>query len=1146
MPTKCPSCGFENPEGMKFCGECAASLNNRCPSCGFENPPGFKFCGKCGTPLTSQTPVPDSHQQDNQQPRREQGDVHKAELRSTERRAIEAERRQLTVMFCDLVGSTALSARLDPEELRDVVGQYQELCAKAVNRFEGYIAQYLGDGILLYFGYPQAHEDDAQRAVHAGLSIIEEMHRLNNRLQREIGVSLPVRVGIHTGLVVVGEIGEGERREQLALGETPNVAARLQNLADPSSVVISASTFRLVQGFFACQSFGFHSLKGLSQPMQVFKVLGDSGALSRLDVAIATGLTPLVGKEKEIELLLDLWRQVKGRVDQVTHDKTAPGGVVLLSGEAGIGKSRLLQEFKERVDADPQAWLESRCTPYYQNSALYPIIDLLQRMLDFKREETPEDKLIKLEQMLGRYGLSLPEMAPLFAALLSVPIGERYPSLNLSPQRQKQQTYEAILALLLKMAAQQPIIVVVEDLHWVDPSTLELLNLLVVEKPMANLLALLTFRPEFTPPWTSLSNLTHITLGRQTPKQVEMMAKQIAGGKALPASLLLQIVAKTDGIPLFVEELTKMVIESGLLQEQEDKYELTGALPSLAIPSTLYDSLMARLDRLSTVKEVAQLGATLGREFTFELMRVISNLDEATLQQDLERLVDAELLLQQGVPPQARYSFKHALIQDAAYQSLLKSKRQQYHQQIVEALRSQFPETVETEPEILAHHYTEAGLHEPAIDFWRRAGKRAAERSAHVEALHHLNKGLKLLEALPEDRDRLELELEFQTMLGPTLMATKGYASPEVEKAYARAHELLESVKETPRFFPVLRGLLVNYLVRGELQHAQEVAEVCLGLADFEQDPAMLLEACRSLGVTLFCRGELAEARNNLLRCIELYDPEKHFPHAFVYGHDSGVTAMANLAIVLWLLGYPEQALQRKEQALTLARKLSHAHSLAYALTYSVFFHQLRHEPRAARDQSASAIAFATKQGFPLWAAMAKVLQGWALAEQGQLQEGIDHIGQGLAEASNTGSKIFRPHWLALLGKVYGKAGRVQEGLDAIAEALAMVEKSGERWYEAELYRLKGELTLMLSTEKQSEAESQFCRALEIARGQNAKSLELRAAISLSRLWQRRQNKDRARYILADIYGWFTEGSGTTDLKEAKARLDELNVKRKT
>jgi class 3 adenylate cyclase/3',5'-cyclic AMP phosphodiesterase CpdA len=687
----------------------------------------------------------------------------------------EAERRQLTVLFCDLVDSTVLASQLDPEELREVVRAYQEACAKVIARFEGHIAQYLGDGLLVYFGYPLAHEDDAQRAVRAGLGIIEALGQLNTRLAQERGVHLAVRLGIHTGLVVVGEVGGGTRQEQLALGETPNLAARLQGIAAPNTLVVSAATVQLLGGFFTYQSLGTSVLKGLAQPVEVYQVLHESMARSRLEAAGSTGLIPLVGREQEVALLRERWAQVKEGMGQV----------VLLSGEAGIGKSRLVQVLKEHVATEPQAWLTPcQCSPYHQNTALYPWIELLERVaLRFEREESPQQKLNKLEGFLVQYGLLLAEAVPLFASLLSLPLTADYAPLTLSPEQQKQKTMHAFLTILLRIAAQQPVLFVMEDLHWVDPSTLEFLNLLVDQGPTARILALLTFRPDFSPPWTGRSHLTQVTLPRLPRRQAAEMAGRVAHSKMLPAEVMEQVVARTDGVPLFVEELTKMVLESGLLQEREERYELTGPLPPLAIPTTLHDSLMARLDRLATVKAMAQLGATLGREFSYALLQAVSPWDEGTLGRGLHQLVEAEFLYQQGLPPEATYRFKHALIQDAAYQSLLRSTRQQYHQRIAQVLEARFPERCETQPELLAHHYTEAGLAEQAMGYWQRAGQQASERSANLEAVSHFTTGIALLTTLPETPAHTQQALTLHIALGAALQIAKGFGAPEVERA---------------------------------------------------------------------------------------------------------------------------------------------------------------------------------------------------------------------------------------------------------------------------------------------------------------------------------------------------------------------------
>jgi len=817
-------------------------------------------------------------------------------------------------MFCDLMGSTALSEQLDPEELREVIRAYQETCAAVIERYEGHIAQYLGDGLLVYFGYPTAHEDDAQRAVRAGLEIVEKIRALvvpssapaeehraatvrerveinRNReggtirlLTRAALSSLQVRLGIHTGQVVVGEVGTGGKREELALGDTPNIAARLQGLAEPDTLLISAATQRLIIGLFDCQDLGRQGLKGVSAPLQVYRVLSESTAQSRLEVDVSTGkLTPLVGRANEVGLILERW----------TAAQASDGQVLLLSGEPGIGKSRLVQEVKEQVVQQGALCLEFRCSPYYQNSALYPLITHLQRMLHLQRDDTSQAKLEKLQQTLARYHFPQADTLPLLATLLSLPQPEGVPPLTLSPQKQKQKTQEALVAWLVEEAEQHPVYCVWEDLHWADPSTLEFLGLLLDQVPTARLLVLLTTRPEFTPPWSSRTHLTPLSLARLPRTQAGEMIEKITGGKPLPAEVQQQIVNKTDGVPLFVEELTKMVLESRLLREANGQYELTGPLPSLAIPTTLHDSLMARLDRLATAREVAQMGATLGREFSYELIHAVTPGDEGSLQQALARLVEAEVLYQRGLPPQARYVFKHALIQDAAYQSLLKSRRQQYHQQIAQVLEERFVEISETQPELVAHHYTEAGLVEQAIPYWQRAGQRAAQRSAHVEATSHFIKGLELLNTLPDTFERTQQEFPLQISLGVSLMAIKGYAAPEAGQAYARARELCLRVGETPQLFSVLEGLMAFYLVRAEFQTAHELAEQILHLAQSVRDTTQfqVAHAHGMLGEILLRLGQLTQARAHLEQGIALYDPQQH---RFYTLHNPGVTCLSN------------------------------------------------------------------------------------------------------------------------------------------------------------------------------------------------------------------------------------------------------------
>jgi class 3 adenylate cyclase/predicted ATPase len=1016
---------------------------------------------------------------------------------------------------------------LDPEDFREVIRAYQETCAEVIQRFDGHIAQYLGDGLLVYFGYPHAHEDDAQRAVYTGLDIVSAMQVLNARLVQKYKVELFARIGIHTGQAVVGEVGSGRRREQLALGETPNIAARLQSFAAPNTVLISVTTFQLVQGLFLWHPLGECTIPGITRPLAVYEVRGASKARNRFEVAVSTGLVSLVGRDVEMRLLLQLWEEVQ-------HGK---GYTVLLRGEAGIGKSRLVQELKAQLGQAGITGVQFQCSSYYQHSALYPAIECLQRLSGWHSQDSPQERLDKLEGMLRQYHFASPEVITLFARLLSLP-AERYPALYLSSQRQKQKTQEALLDWLREETERQPVLVIWEDVHWADPSSVELLTLFLNRPPTARLLVLLTYRPEFREPWSAQAHLVRITLERLAPSQAIQMIEQLARGKPLPDDMVAQLVGQTDGIPLFIEELTKTVLGSELLREVDGRYELTRPLRQLAIPSTLQDSLMSRLDRLSTGREVAQLGSILGREFSYELIRVVWPHGEEMLQRGLQQLSEAELIYQSGVPPHTHCGFKHVLIQETAYQSLLRSTRQHYHRQVAHALAERFPE-VATTPELLAYHYTEAGLGEQAVPYWQRAGERAIQRSAHVEAIQHLTKGLEVLKTLPQTPEHIQQELTLHIALGAPLIATKGFAAAEVGHTYSRARELCQQIGDTPQMLKVLMGLWMYYAVRAELHTAHELSQQLLSLSERQHDPAMGLEACQAMGITLSMCGELVLARPHFERGLALYDPQKHGTHPFLYGQDSQVVCLCHVALVLWLLGYPEQARQRSHEALHRARELVHPYSLAWTLFYASMLHTLRREVHDAHIHAEALQALCREQRFSYRLVQGTIVRSWALTQQ-QDATAIAQLNQGLEAIQTTGAEVYRPYFLALLAEALGSMEQPEEALQVLTEAQAHVERTGERFYEAELSRLKGELLLGLAGGKHREAEHCLQQALTTARRQQAKSWELRAAVSLSRLWQRQGKHRIARELLAESYDWFTEGFDTADLQEAKRLLVQL------
>ena len=820
----------------------------------------------------------------------------------------DAERRQLTIMCCDLVRSSELAVRLDPEDLRRVIGAYHTCIKEIIARYQGTIARYMGDGVLAYFGYPQAHEDAAEQATRAGLALVEAVAGV----QTDIGTELHVRVGIATGTVVVGDlIGEDAAREEAVVGETPNLAARLQAQAEPDTVLIAGTTRSLLGELFEYRMLGKVPIKGFGDPVPVWQVTGASAVDSRFEALHGTNLTPLVGREPEIALLLERWERAK----------EGEGQVVLLSGEPGIGKSRIVQELRGRLSDELYTRVSHYCSPYHTSSPLYPVIALFERAAGFDRTDTADAKLDKLEALLAPSATDVQEATRLLAAVLAIPADHRYPPLALTPQRQKQRTLELLVEQLAGLAGQRPVLAVYEDAHWIDPSTFELLGLVIQRVQRLPALVLITFRPQFVPPWTSHAHVTRLSLSRLTRRHGSDIALRVTGGRVLPAEVLEQIVSRTDGVPLFIEELTKAVVESGLLQDAGGRLELTGPLPPRAIPTTLYDSLMARLDRFAPVKEVAQIGAVFGREFSYQLLAAVIDIPAAQLDQALGQLVASELVFQRGTPPEAMYSFKHALVQDTAYQSLLRSKRHQLHAKIARMMEERFPEIAEARPELLAHHFTEAGLASQAIVYRQRAGERDLERSAYAEAISQLKQGLELLEALPDRPDRVRQELSLRLALGSALTATRGYADPEVGDAYLQARELCRELGEAPpQLFPALHGLYRFYHVRGQLQAAREPGEQLLKMAVSVQDSGLFVEAHRALGVPLFWLGDVTPALENLEQGARLYRAQKHRSHASMFGTDPGVVCLSYGALALWHLGHPEQAYNRSCEALALAR----------------------------------------------------------------------------------------------------------------------------------------------------------------------------------------------------------------------------------
>jgi serine/threonine protein kinase/tetratricopeptide (TPR) repeat protein len=1049
------------------------------------------------------------------------------------RRTREPERRQVTVLIsgCDLFQSEAYFEGLDAEDQAKVLRLFQQTCAQAVSRFEGTIVQCNEQGLLACFGYPAAFEDAAHRAARTGLRLLEDMKFLGKQLRREHKLELNIWAGLHTGQAVV----EATENTVSLVGEARNVAVRLEDVVAPGQIVCTDAAHRLIRGHFACASLGHSKIKGVAQPVELYEVQGVGQSRSPIEAAAAAGLSPLVGRDQEISLLKDRWEQAKEGMGQV----------VLLVGEPGLGKSRLVHTLKEHVlgemaegevDAPVIEW---RCAPHYQNTGLHPAIDFYERDLGFRPEEPAQDRFERMLRRVEQYNLARPEVVPLWASLLSLPTPDRFPPLSLPPARQREETFRLMLEWLHVRAARGPVLFVVEDLHWVDASTLEFLGQFLAEFRHDRILTLLTFRPEFKPPWTAVGHQTSLALTRLTRRQVGDLMRKKAGG-ALPEAVIEQVHDRAGGVPLFVEEFTKMVQESAALDHSQ-----AGEAPGPArlghdIPSTLQDLVMARLDRMESGREVAQLAAVIGREFGYELLAAVAAVDEPTLQAELAQLAQADILYPKGRPPLCMYIFKHALLEDALYSALVRGKRQQFHGRIGEVLEARFPQTVETHPELLAHHFTEAGLTEKAIDFWFKAGQRSRERSAVCEAIGHLTKGLALLGTLEETPERDNRELLFLTALAPAYIAARGYAAPEVGPTLLRALELCRRIGDSQQMFGIMLGMWEWRIVRGDLRVCVDLAADGMALAEGRNDPGMLMEALFMPGVTMFYRAQFAGARACYEKAVADYDDRERTKFWTAHtGHNASVTHRCYLALALWHLGYPDQALKVDRESRELARMIGHAFSLCHAVDFAAF---LCHYCRLGTDVQSTAeeeMAIAIEQGFPFWHALGTLHKGAGLLLQGRRDESLPLLLKGFSAFRATGAEVRVPSYLGMLGDAYTQSARFGDAHEALNEALTVAEKNDDRSHEAELHRLKGELLLAESPDAAA-AEDCFRQAIETARHQESRAWELRATTSLARHWQRNGRRDEARAALAAIFSTYTEGFATPDLVDAKRLLETL------
>jgi len=1038
----------------------------RCPSCGEANPDGNKFCGACGTALSPQA----------------------AAARSPRPAA---ERRHLTIMFCDLVDSTPLSRRLDPEKLRDVIRTYRDRCAQIIGAHKGTVAGYAGDGICAYFGYPEAHEDAVDRAIRAALEI--------TRLVPQVEVpdqALQVRLGIATGLVVVGDLVGKDAREELAVvGEAPNLAARLQTLAEPGCVMISDSTRLLAGELFEYADLGEQPIKGFAAAQRVWRVLRRRQVESRFDALQGLRLTPFIGRDEETAQLVGAWLSAS----------SGDGKVVLLRGDAGIGKSRLVRELRRLMAASPHDRFTCQGWAHHQHSAFYPLIELIQGVFGLHEQDSAEARQDQLERSLHERGLAADQWVPLLAPFLGLAVPPKYPTLRLSPEGMKQKVQEALVNLVLAFAATTPILCVVEDAHWLDPSTLEFLGKLIDRIPGQRILLLISARPEFTAPWNLAQAPLRIDIGPLPKAEVEAMVTNIVGGKGLPIEVTERILRRADGVPLYVEELTRVLLESEVLVDAGDTLRLRHGRESAdAIPDRLQDLLLARMSGLTHEREIANLGAVLGRQFDYGLIRAISRLDEKTLHDGLDRLVDVGLLVEGGEEGDGSYLFRHALIQDAAYNALLLAERRELHAEVAQTLEEKFPQTGQNRPEMLARHYSAAGNAPKAIDFWLRAGRRCSARSENLEAVVHIREALALLDQLPDGPRRLGSELELLLVLSSPLVRIRGYGSPEVEAVLTRAREVCDALGAAPQLPFVLVGLAIFHTSRADLRIARELADRVSAM-NKDKDPTLDLLIHRSLASAFFWQGELVRVRESVERVLALYDRERHHELAARYFVDPAVVALSTLGLAEWLLGHTDAALRAAEDSIALARAVSHPYSLGFALIYAASLHQMRDEHQAAIDLADENMAISEEQAFPMGVGWAAVVRGWARFQLSGRREALDEVAHGIAVWRSTGTQLILPYFLSLLADMQYASGERDAGLATVAEALGMAERTGEGWWQPELYRLRGELKLLGVARggAAAEAEADFNRALDLARAMSATALEERAALSLQNLRSR-------------------------------------------
>lgn len=1092
---QCPSCGTENSARVKFCAECGSPIGIPCPDCSFRNAREAAVCGGCGRSLEAE-------------------------------QAPAAERRQLTVFFVDIVGSTGLAESLDPEDLRDLYARYQALCAKAIQRFDGYVAQYLGDGVLAYFGYPSAHEDDAGRALRAGLEILAQAANLSAGGKRP-----SLRIGVHTGLVVIGDVGASGRREQLALGEAPNIAARLQAEALPDTIVISDATRGLLGGQFALEDLGSRTLKGLSRPMQIYRVLGESAASRFQAMKIAHGLTPFVGREGEVEAIRAAWREALD-----SHGRS-----LLLRGDAGMGKSRLLEVAGQVAASQLHEVFEAQCSPYRMNSPLYPIVEMIERRLGIEDQMPHSDQLDLLEQFTAGRGVEIEKATAALASLLSIPTLGRYSEMDLPPAKRLQVTIEVIADLLLHAVNGSPVLLLIEDLHWADPSTLNLLGEMVARLPNLPVLMISTTRPEFSPAWQNQPQASEVRVEALNPDDARALIAHVAGPKRLPQALVRELATRTSGIPLFIEAVTRTVMSSGLLNELEDRYELTGPLPSGLIPATVQDSLMARIDRLGADKPVAQLAATIGRESSFELLQAVLDRPASSLSAALHKMVELGLVSEAGTPPSSAYTFSHALIQDAAYESLLRKARQEFHGKIAEALLERFPEIAETKPELLARHHEGAGRIEEATAGWMKAGQQAKQRLALRECEAYLRKTIALLETLPEDDPaRLQSEMEAQLALGHALTETLGWASYDLEAAFTRARALCEKLGNHIGLYQALNGLAATHFLRGELPQAVETAKPVVQMASALDNPVIQITAANLISYPSYYLADFDGARRYAEQALALYTLERERAIVMSFHLPAAFACALIRALCLWCLGYGDQAEKGEREALAMIEALNIRVATTFSLGYMLYAHYLRRDRDAIESIAGEAYTRAAEEGYPYWTSSARVFRGWAQAMKGEVEAGIADMQVALESYRLTGTGLNTSTFSMMMAEALLEAGRPDEALASLSKGLEHIAKYDEHLQEPELHRLEAEIHVLRGDK--ARAEASLRRAMEIAQKYKARMFEARAATRLARLLRDQGRVGEACALLQPLDAWFEEGGDKQDVLQMRSLLRSLKA----